>query len=97
MIINIKNIDFQLAQKLEEYTNKKAAKLGKLLPAAETLEISYKLIKPETNHNKEAQLRLLTKDAELFASKVADTFEDALLQAIEALERQIDKFKEKNK
>ncbi|MBQ9440369.1 MAG: HPF/RaiA family ribosome-associated protein [Paludibacteraceae bacterium] len=97
MTINIKDIDFQLAQKLEEYTHKKAAKISKLLPSAETLNITYKLIKPETNMNKEAQLRLNTKDGELFASKVADTFEDALLQAIEALEHQIDKFKEKNK
>lgn len=97
MITNIKAIDFQLAQKLEDYTNKKTAKLAKLLPAANSIDVTFKLVKPETNHNKEAHVRILTDEGDLFASKVADTFEDALLQTIEALEHQIDKFKEKNK
>ena len=97
MNTNIKAIDFQLAQKLEDFTNKKIAKIAKLLPAANNVEVTFKLIKPETNNNKEAQVRIMTDEKELFASKIADTFEDALLHTIEALEKQIEKFKEKNK
>ena len=54
-----------------------------------------KLIKPETAMNKEVSLRLSTGNGELFAAKTSDTFEDALLGAIDAIKVQIEKNRNK--
>ena len=54
-----------------------------------------KLIKPETAMNKEVALRLSTGNGELYASKVSDTFEEALLGAIDAIKVQIEKNRNK--
>ena len=52
--------------------------------------------KPETAMNKEASIKLTVPNSEdLFASKVADTFEEAVDLAIDALDRQLVKLKEK--
>ena len=46
--------------------------------------------------NKEASIKLTVPNSEdLFASKVADTFEEAVDLAIDALDRQLVKLKEK--
>ena len=46
--------------------------------------------------NKEAAIKLTVPNAdELFASKVADTFEEAVDLTIDALDRQLVKLKEK--
>ena len=54
-----------------------------------------KLVKPETANNKEVALRLATGNGEIFASKICDTFEDALLGAVDAVKVQIEKNKAK--
>ena len=56
-----------------------------------------KLIKPETAMNKEVALNLSSGSGDMFASKTSDTFEDALLAAIDALKVQIEKKREKMK
>ncbi len=53
------------------------------------------MIKPEVANNKEASIKLNIKSGELFANKVADTFEEAVVLSIEALEKQVLKTKEK--
>ena len=57
--------------------------------------MNMKLIKPETAMNKEVALRLSTGNGELFAAKTSDTFEDALLGAIDAIKVQIEKTRNK--
>ena len=54
-----------------------------------------KLIKPETAMNKEVNLSLVGAGSDMFVSKVADRFEDALLECIDALKAKIEKNKEK--
>lgn len=58
--------------------------------------MTLKVVKPETAMNKEASIKLTVPNSEdLFASKVADTFEEAVDLAIDALDRQLVKLKEK--
>ena len=45
--------------------------------------------------NKEVALRLSTGSGELFASKIADSFEEALLGAIDAIKVQLEKNRNK--
>ena len=96
MEVKIKAIHFDATTKLEEFINKKAQKLARRNEAIATFEVTLKVVKPETSMNKEAAIKLTVPNAdELFASKVADTFEEAVDLTIDALDRQLVKLKEK--
>ena len=96
MEVKIKAIHFDATTKLEEVINKKAQKLARRNEAIATFEVTLKVVKPETSMNKEAAIKLTVPNAdELFASKVADTFEEAVDLTIDALDRQLVKLKEK--
>lgn len=91
MVTRIQSVHFDASQQLMEFVEKKVAKLEKLCEGATSLEVVMKLVKPETSNNKEVALRLATGNGEIFASKTNDTFEDALLGAIDAVKVQIEK------
>ena len=91
MVTRIQSVHFDASQQLVEFVEKKVAKLEKLCEGATSLEVNMKLIKPETARNKEVALRLSTGAGEIFASKTSDTFEEALLEAIDAVKVQIEK------
>ena len=91
METRIQSVHFDASQQLMEFVEKKVAKLEKFCEGATSLEVAMKLIKPETANNKEVALRLATGNGEVFASKISDTFEDALLGAIDAVKVQIEK------
>ena len=93
MITRIQAVHFDASQQLQEFIEKKVSKLEKLCDESATLEVSMKLIKPETAMNKEVSLSL----GGIFVSKVADKFEDALLECIDALKVKIEKNKEIHK
>lgn len=95
METRIQSVHFDASQQLMEFVEKKVAKLEKLCEGATTLDVNMKLIKPETALNKEVALRLATGNGELFASKVCDAFEDALLGAIDAIRVQLEKNRNK--
>lgn len=97
MVTRVQTIHFDASTQLMEFVEKKVAKLEKLCEGADTLEVAMKLVKPETAMNKEVSLRLVAAGGEMFASKVCDTFEDALLGCIDALKAQIEKKREKNR
>ena len=91
METRIQSVHFDATQQLLVFVEKKVAKFEKLCEGATALDVNMKLIKPETAMNKEASLRLSTGNGELFAAKTSDTFEDALLGAIDAIKVQIEK------
>ena len=95
METRIQSVHFDATQQLLEFVEKKVAKLEKLCEGATALDVNMKLIKPETAMNKEVALRLSTGNGELFAAMTSDTFEDALLGAIDALKVQIEKNRNK--
>jgi len=95
MEIRIQAIKFDASEQLSNYIDKKVSKLAKHLESIQVAEVNLKVVKPEAPHNKEADIRLDVPGYDLYASKTADTFEEAIDLAIEALERQIGKYKEK--
>lgn len=95
MKINIQSIKFDSTKKLDEYINKKVGKLEKHFDEILTVDVFLKVIKPETAINKEAEIKISAPNTEFFAAKVSDTFEQSIDQCIEALEKQIKKYKEK--
>ncbi len=95
MEIRIQAIKFEASEQLNAHIEKKVSKLGKILESIQAADVSLKVIKPESAMNKEADIRLDVPGYDLFASKTADTFEEAIDLSVEALERQISKYKEK--
>lgn len=93
MEVKIKSIHFDATAKLEEFINKKAQKLARRNEEVTEFNVTLEVVKPKTSMNKEAAIKLIIPNREdLFASKVADTFEEAIDLCIDALERQLEKF-----
>lgn len=96
MEINIKAIHFDISEKLTSFINKKIEKLTRRYPDVMSAEISLKVVKPETSLNKQAIVSLSApQEANLVADKTADTFEEAIDLSLEALDRQLEKIKNK--
>ena len=77
MDINVKTIKFDATDKLQEFIQKKVGKLDKLCNDIRKVEVSLKVVKPETAMNKQASLTVVLPKTELFAEKICDTFEEA--------------------
>lgn len=88
-------VKFTPDEKLQNFVNDKVGKIERLLPEALQADVSLKVDKPETNNNKIAEIRLVVRGKDLFVTKQADSFEEAVMLSIDALKTQIDKFKEK--
>ncbi|MDR3338684.1 MAG: ribosome-associated translation inhibitor RaiA [Candidatus Symbiothrix sp.] len=95
MEITIHSIHFEASEKLETFIQKKVSRLAKFSDEVFLAEVSLKVIKPETNANKDASVKLLAKGHDFFAQETADTFEAAVDKCVEKLERQVVKMKEK--
>ena len=92
MEIKVNAIHFEATEKLNDFINKKVEKLAKQNELVSTAEIILKVVKPETAMNKEASVRLkVPRSEDLFASKVTDSFEEAIDNCVDALKRQIEK------
>ena len=97
MIVRIQSIHFDASEQLQAFIQKKAAKLEKFYDDIEKVEVSLKVVKPEVAENKEAGIKILIPNGEFYASKVCDTFEEAVDLCLEALEKQLVKYKEKQR
>lgn len=96
MDIQINAIHFDITDKLTAFVNKKIEKLLRRNEDVTTVEVNLRLVKPETANNKEAGVKLCFPGRpDLFASKTADSFEEALDVAIAALEPQLERAKDK--
>ncbi|MDR0798440.1 MAG: ribosome-associated translation inhibitor RaiA [Dysgonamonadaceae bacterium] len=95
MEITIQAIHFEASQQLEAFINKKVGRLSKFHDGVYLAEVALKVVKPESNENKDASVKLFTRGHEFFAQEIADTFEEAVDQCVDKLERQVLKFKEK--
>ncbi|MBQ8938169.1 MAG: ribosome-associated translation inhibitor RaiA [Bacteroidaceae bacterium] len=95
MEINIQAIRFEPTEKLQDFIHKKVGKLEKFSDEIRKVEVSLKVVKPETAMNKEAAIRV-QMGSELFAQKVCDTFEEAIDNCMDALLKQVQKMKEKH-
>ncbi len=95
MNIKINAVKFKPDQKLEQFVNDKVGKLEKHFDGITSCEVILKVDNPESDGNKIAELQLTLPKQTLFNSKQADSFEDAVLQAVDAMKVQLTKYKEK--
>ena len=97
MEATIKAIHFDASEKLVSFINKKIDKLAHKSDSITGADVVMKVVKPETAANKEVQIKLKVNNSpELFASKIADTFEEAFDNCLDALKTQLEKIKSRN-
>jgi len=97
MEITIQAIRFEVSKKLEDFIQKKVNRLSKFNEDVLSADVTLKVVKPETNDNKDVSIKLLLSGTEMFAQEVADTFEEAVDKCVNKLERQVVKHKEKQR
>jgi len=95
MEITVHSIHFEASKQLEDFTRKKVSRLTKFHDGVSLADITLKVVKPETNANKDASIKLFAPGHEFFAQEIADTFEEAIDKCVSKLERQVLKSKEK--
>ena len=97
MEVRIQSIHFDASEQLQSFIQKKTAKLEKYYDDIKKVEVSLKVVKPETAENKEAGVKVLVPNGELYANKICDTFEEAIDICMDALEKRLVKYKEKQR
>jgi putative sigma-54 modulation protein len=95
MKVNINSVHFKADKKLLDFVNEKVEKLSGMYNGVIGSDVILKLENKETPDNKIAEIRLFIKGNDLYAKKQSKTFEEATDTAIEALRRQLSKYKEK--
>jgi putative sigma-54 modulation protein len=96
MNVRIQAIHFEIAERLSDFINKKTARLNRHFPDIADVDVTLKVVKPETAMNKEAIVKVsVPQNDDIVASKTADSFEEAIDLCLEALERQLSKQKGK--
>ena len=97
MEVRIQAIHFDASERLQDFIQKKVAKLEKYCDDIKKVEVSLKVVKPETAMNKEAGIKVLALNGEFFAEKVSDTFEESVDVCVDSLSKQLTKPKEKQR
>ena len=97
MEIKIQSIHFDATEKLQDFIEKKVAKLEKTFEEIKTADVQLKVVKPATAQNKEASLTVGVTGQTLFVEKTCDTFEEAVDLCVDAMKVQLAKFKEKTR
>jgi putative sigma-54 modulation protein len=95
MDVKIQAIHFDASEKLVAFINKKAERLQRHHSGITTVDVKLSVVKPETAMNKEAVVTVLQPKNELVVTKVADSFEEAIDLSLEALEKMLEKCKDK--
>lgn len=96
MEVRIQSIHFDATERLKTFIQKKAERLARHNTSISAVDVTLKVVKPETAMNKEAVVKVsIPTHDDIVANKVADTFEEAVDTCIEALERQLEKRKER--
>lgn len=93
MNTTINAVKFKASSDLENYVHEKVAKLDRLIDNAVKCEVTLKVDKPESDNNKIAELSLALPGQTLFASKQANSFEEAVSECVDTMKGQIDRYK----
>ena len=95
MEVRIQAIHFDASEKLQNFIQKKTAKLEKYCDNINKVEVSLKVVKPESANNKEASVKVAAMNGEFFFYFLSDTFEESVDVCVDALSKQLMKTKEK--
>ena len=97
MQINIKAVSFKPDSILEEFIKTKIEKTAHLFDGVLRTDVILRVDKKQAVKNKITEIRFEIPGYDLFAKKQANSFEEATDQSIEALRKQLLKYKDKLK
>ncbi len=97
MDIKINAVGFSASAQLEDFIQKKLAKLEKYNDAILSVEVALKLEKDDNLENKVAEVNVSIKGQDVFAKKNAKKFEEAIDELYDVIKRQLVKIKEKER
>jgi putative sigma-54 modulation protein len=95
MQVQVQSIHFDADVKLIQFIEDRISKLGIFHDRIIRREVFLRIDKSDVMENKVAEIKISVPGKELFASKQSKSFEEATDNAVEALKRQITKYKEK--
>ena len=95
MKVKITSVHFKTDQKLDEFIQEKVGKLSGFYDGIIGSEAILRIDNHDKQENKVAEIRLKVRGNDLFAKKQSKTFEEAIDSSVEALRRQLKKYKEK--
>lgn len=91
--IRVQSVKFDADDKLIEFVNKKVEKLSKFFDGYLKAEVTLSLL-PDTL-NKEVKIRLQVPGDDLYITRNAKSFEDAVVDCVDVLKTRLIKLKEK--
>ena len=95
MKVMINSVHFRASSDLEAFITQKVEKVCSKFSEVIGAEVTLKLDNTDTPENKITDVRLMLKGEDLFASKQCKTFEEATDLAVDALKKQLEKYKGK--
>lgn len=95
METQIQSLHFNIRPSLQNFIYEKMDKLEKLYSRLEAAMVVLKLENNTRKDNKEAEVSLRMPGLQMFAKQTADTFEEAVVSAIEEIKHQLRRHKEK--
>ena len=97
MKVKVQSIHFVADKRLLAFVEEKVDKLRQFYEDIIDSEVFLRLDKSDNLENKVTEIRVNTPGKTLFAKEQCRSFEEATDQAVEALRRQITKYKDKQK
>lgn len=95
MNIQIQSVKFDADQKLLDFVQHKVGKLDRMIDNSTGAEVTLKLDKDDTAGNKVVVLKLSVPGNELVAERRSKTFEESVDLCVDAIKRQIERYKER--
>jgi putative sigma-54 modulation protein len=97
MKVTIQSVRFDADRRLTEFVEQKLAKLDRFVERVTSADVTLRLDRDHELGNKVAAIRLAVPGEELLAEARSKSFEEAVDMAIDAIKKQIDRYKEKLK
>ena len=95
MDLDVQSIGFAADQKLIDFISEKADKLTTYYDRIVFSEVYLRVDRKSAQENKIAEIKIGIPGKDLFAKKKCDSFEEATVEAVEAIRRQLTKHKGK--
>ncbi|MBO4602131.1 MAG: ribosome-associated translation inhibitor RaiA [Salinivirgaceae bacterium] len=97
MKIDIHSLHFDAGEKLLSFIDTKVSKLDRFHDGIVTVDVTLKLEKSDISENKIAEIKVQIPGENVFCSRQAKTFEEAVDLSVDALKKQLQKAKEKQR
>lgn len=95
MNVKIQSVKFDADQKLLSFIENKVAKLERISDNITSTEVTLKLDKDLEHGNKVSTITIVVPGNTLVAEHKSKTFEESVDECVDALKKQIEKYKEK--